>query len=280
MIRPTGLPRHGTIDVVITVLEYLVIAAAIGLVVFFVAALVFGRGEQMAPLPARTSPAELPDGAVAGADLRGVRFAVGVRGYRMSDVDWTLERAADELDRLRAQVTRLGGDPDADARTAGQVLDDSGNPADPAASRYALVGAGAPEPASETIGRSGGVDGPAGAGTTGPAVSRFSVFGSPRNDSRPPVTGRDDDQPAGRTIGGQAADESNGRDHAAAVRDDQADPDGALPTGNGGELEAELDGRMAEHTDRDRMSGPGGGKPTTDHDGRDHAAERGGQPHW
>lgn len=97
----------------ITVLQYLVIAAAIGLVVFLVAVLVFGRGEQMAPLPARTSPAELPDGGIAGPDIRGVRFAVGVRGYRMSDVDWTLERLADEVDRLRAEVVSLGGDPDA-----------------------------------------------------------------------------------------------------------------------------------------------------------------------
>lgn len=95
----------------IVVLEYLVIAAVIGLVVFFLAVLVFGRGEQLAPLPARTSPSELPDGAVTGNDLRAVRFAVGLRGYRMGDVDWTLDRTAEELDRLRAEVRRLGGDP-------------------------------------------------------------------------------------------------------------------------------------------------------------------------
>lgn len=96
----------------ITVLQYLVIAAAIGLVVFLVAVLVFGRGEQMAPLPARTSPAELPESGVGPDNIRMLRFAVAVRGYRMSDVDWSLEKVADEVQALRAEVSRLGGDPD------------------------------------------------------------------------------------------------------------------------------------------------------------------------
>lgn len=87
-----------------TVLQYLVIAAAIGLVVFAIAVLVFGRGEQLAPLSPRTSPTELPDVEVTGEDVRRLRFAVALRGYRMSDVDWTLDRMADELDRLRAKL--------------------------------------------------------------------------------------------------------------------------------------------------------------------------------
>lgn len=97
----------------VTVLQYLVIAAAIGAVVFVLVALVFGRGEQLSPLPARTSPAELPESTVSGADVRALRFAVALRGYRMTDVDWSLEKIADELDRMRAEVVRLGGDPDA-----------------------------------------------------------------------------------------------------------------------------------------------------------------------
>jgi DivIVA domain-containing protein len=96
---------------VVTVLEYLVIAAAIGLVVFVLAVLVFGRGEQMAPLSPRISPAELPDGAIAGEDVRHIRFSLALRGYRMSDVDWTLDRLSDELDRLHRRVADLGGDP-------------------------------------------------------------------------------------------------------------------------------------------------------------------------
>lgn len=95
----------------ITVLEYLVIAAVIGLVVFLIAVFVFGRGEQMAPLSPRTSPSELPEDAVGGDDVRRVRFGLALRGYRMSDVDWTLERLADELDRLHRRVSELTGEP-------------------------------------------------------------------------------------------------------------------------------------------------------------------------
>lgn len=95
-----------------TVLQYLVIAAVIGGVVFAIAVFIFGRGEQMAPLPPRTSPTELPDEGVTGQDVRSVRFAMALRGYRMSDVDWALERMATELDRLRAELAQRAGDPE------------------------------------------------------------------------------------------------------------------------------------------------------------------------
>lgn len=88
----------------ITVLEYLVIAAVIGAVIFGIAATVFGRGEQMAALPARTSPSELPASGIRGNHVREVRFGLALRGYRMSDVDWTLERLAEEIDLLRDEL--------------------------------------------------------------------------------------------------------------------------------------------------------------------------------
>ncbi len=89
-----------------TVLQYLVIAAVIGLLLFGIALLLFGRGEQLSALPARTSPVQLPEGRIDGADVRRVRFALALRGYRMSDVDWTLDRLADELDRTRQQLAQ------------------------------------------------------------------------------------------------------------------------------------------------------------------------------
>lgn len=107
----------------ITVIEYIVIAAVIGAVVFGVVAVAFGRGEQMAPLPARTSPAELPAEDIAGDHVRRIRFGLALRGYRMSDVDWTLDRLADEIDRLNATIaglapTAVGGDTGTAADTA------------------------------------------------------------------------------------------------------------------------------------------------------------------
>ena len=98
---------RGTIDAVTTVLFYLVIAAVIGVVVFFLAILVFGRGEQMAPLDPRTSPAELPDHDIDSEDVRKIRFALALRGYRMSDVDWTLERLGEQIDALRLENAHL-----------------------------------------------------------------------------------------------------------------------------------------------------------------------------
>ena len=87
----------------ITVLLYLVIAALIGVVVFFLAVVVFGRGEQMAPLDPRTAPAELPEADIRSADVTALRFSMALRGYRMSDVDWALARLAGELQSVRNQ---------------------------------------------------------------------------------------------------------------------------------------------------------------------------------
>lgn len=92
-----------------TVLQYLVIAAVIGLVVFALMVFVFGRGEQLAPLSPRTSPTELPERGMTGADVGTVKFAMALRGYRMSDVDWALERMGGEIDRLRAEIATLTG---------------------------------------------------------------------------------------------------------------------------------------------------------------------------
>lgn len=97
-----------------TALIYLLVVLAVAAVVFAVAALVFGRGEELAPLPPGATPTRLPAGEIAGEDVRELRFQQVLRGYRMEEVDWVLDRLADELDRigverdgLLARVTEL-----------------------------------------------------------------------------------------------------------------------------------------------------------------------------
>lgn len=110
-----------------TALIYLLVVAAVAAVVFVLAAMVFGRGEELAPLAQGATPTRLPGASVRGADVRDLRFQQVVRGYRMGEVDWVLERLADELDRitserdaLAARVEELeSGSPIPAARQAG-----------------------------------------------------------------------------------------------------------------------------------------------------------------
>ena len=96
-----------------TALLYLLVVVAVAAAVFGIAAAVFGRGEELAPLPPGPTPAHLPAGEVTGEDVRALRFPQAVRGYRMADVDWALDRLAAELDRAVAERddlrARLGG---------------------------------------------------------------------------------------------------------------------------------------------------------------------------
>ncbi|WP_214364322.1 DivIVA domain-containing protein [Pseudonocardia sp. H11422] len=97
-----------------TALIYLLVVVAVAAVVFALAAAVFGRGEELAPLPPGATPTRLPAGEISGYDVRELRFQQAVRGYRMAEVDWVLDRLAEELDRvgadrdvLRARVAEL-----------------------------------------------------------------------------------------------------------------------------------------------------------------------------
>ncbi len=97
-----------------TALIYVLMLLAVAALFFLLAALVFGRGEQLAPIPPGASPTWLPEQDVAAADVRALRFQQAVRGYRMSEVDWVLDRlagelgrAGDELDQLRRRVSEL-----------------------------------------------------------------------------------------------------------------------------------------------------------------------------
>ncbi len=90
-----------------TALIYLFVMVLVAAAVYLLAAFVFGRGERLAPLPPRASPTRLPAEGVRGDDLRAVRFQPVLRGYKMSDVDWVVDRLADEVDELHARLAAL-----------------------------------------------------------------------------------------------------------------------------------------------------------------------------
>lgn len=90
-----------------TALIYLVVMVLVAAVVFLLASVVFGRGEELPALPPGASPTRLPSSGITAEDVRDVRFQLVVRGYKMSEVDWVLRRVAGELDDLRAEVTDL-----------------------------------------------------------------------------------------------------------------------------------------------------------------------------
>ncbi|MFS8101357.1 DivIVA domain-containing protein [Lentzea alba] len=91
-------------------LIYLIVMVAVAAVVFLLAALVFGRGEELAPLPPGASPTRLPSDDVTAEDVRELKFQQVFRGYKMSEVDWALQRLAAEVETLRARVEELESD--------------------------------------------------------------------------------------------------------------------------------------------------------------------------
>jgi len=93
---------------VATFLIYFVGLIVVGGLLFLLASFVFGRGEELAPMPKDTTPLELPDERrVSGSDVRTLRMPVVFRGYRMTEVDWLLEELADALDDRDHEIALL-----------------------------------------------------------------------------------------------------------------------------------------------------------------------------
>lgn len=88
-------------------LLYLVVLVLVAVVLFGAASLLFGRGEQLPPLPRATTATVLPAFGITGADVDAVKFTQVMRGYKTSEVDWVLARLGRELDVLRGQLAAL-----------------------------------------------------------------------------------------------------------------------------------------------------------------------------
>ena len=86
------------------ILMYLVVLILVATVLFGIASFLFGRGEQLPPLPRSTTATVLPASGVTGADVEAVKFTQVLRGYKTSEVDWVLDRLGAALDHLRAEL--------------------------------------------------------------------------------------------------------------------------------------------------------------------------------
>jgi DivIVA domain-containing protein len=91
-----------------TVLGYILALIVVGGVLFIAASFAFGRGEEMAPMLPEGTPVELPDDRLArGDDLRALKLSVALRGYRMDEVDWLLDRLSEQVDSRDREIARL-----------------------------------------------------------------------------------------------------------------------------------------------------------------------------
>jgi DivIVA domain-containing protein len=99
--------RSGSIEGVTLVLLYLVVLVLIAIVLFALGSVLFGRGEQLPPLPRDTTATVLPASGVTGADVDAVKFSQTLRGYKTSEVDWVLDRLGQELDLVRGQLAAV-----------------------------------------------------------------------------------------------------------------------------------------------------------------------------
>jgi DivIVA domain-containing protein len=89
------------------ILIYLVVLILVAVVLFALGTVLFGRSEQLPPLTRGTTATVLPASGVTGADVDAVKFTQTLRGYKTSEVDWVLDRLAQELDSLRGELTTL-----------------------------------------------------------------------------------------------------------------------------------------------------------------------------
>jgi DivIVA domain-containing protein len=85
-----------------------VMVLVIGVIVFGVAAVAAGRGGTLGEAYPDRPDAALPDDrALRASDLDSLRFSVGLRGYRMDEVDEVLDRVSVELEARDKRIADL-----------------------------------------------------------------------------------------------------------------------------------------------------------------------------
>jgi DivIVA domain-containing protein len=107
-----------------------------------------GGGHMSEPVADRPDLALPKDSLLARTDVDRVRFSVGVRGYRMDEVDDVLDRLAQEIESRERRIAELEGHPAAETD-----LPDVDDPAtDEAAAAIAELDSAAPTSAADLDG--------------------------------------------------------------------------------------------------------------------------------
>ncbi|WP_458690433.1 DivIVA domain-containing protein [Nocardia tengchongensis] len=103
----------------LTMLLYVLIVGLVAALLFLVASAIFGRSEELGPLPEGTTVTVLPVAGISGTDVRALRFQQVFRGYKAGEVDWALTRLAARIDELEGQLDRaMNGEAAPDAEPA------------------------------------------------------------------------------------------------------------------------------------------------------------------
>jgi DivIVA domain-containing protein len=103
-----------------------VFAIVVVLLIGAIAVVAMGRGDAMEPVfPDRPDSVVAAERMLTSRDLRHVQFAIGVRGYRMDEVDSLLDRLAEELAIREARDARKAreGREDRDAEETRDAAD-------------------------------------------------------------------------------------------------------------------------------------------------------------
>ncbi len=88
-------------------MAYALFVAAAALVAFGVAVVATGRIDGLDAAAEDVAHPVLPEGPVGAADVHDLRFALGLRGYRMDQVDAVLDRLATEIAARDEELARL-----------------------------------------------------------------------------------------------------------------------------------------------------------------------------
>nr|WP_233434539.1 DivIVA domain-containing protein [Nocardia yamanashiensis] len=88
----------------LTLLLYVLIVGLVAALLFLLASALFGRSEELGPLPEGTTATVLPVAGISGSDVRALRFQQVFRGYKAGEVDWALARLAGRIDELETEL--------------------------------------------------------------------------------------------------------------------------------------------------------------------------------